>query len=109
MEKRISERLPISLDAEITSNGKSFAGSIKNVSESGIGYIITSSIQNPDEFSPDKVISMSFQVPSGDTLKLKCRIIWFSKSLPDGKTLTLGMKLLDIPLEYREWINNVFN
>jgi hypothetical protein len=31
------------------------------------------------------------------------------KILPDGKTLTLGMKLVDIPHEYGECINNLFN
>ena len=109
MDKRSNERLNIAHEAEIISDGKSFAGTIENVSESGIGYIITSSMQNPDEFSPEKVISLSFKVPSGDTVSVNCRIVWLAKSLPDGKTLTLGMKLVDIPHEYREWINNLFN
>ncbi len=108
MEKRRSDRIGLNLKAKIVSGGKVYNGFIKNVSESGIGYLITSSIHISKDFTPIKTIELNFQIPSDEILKLNCEIIWFSRTSPDAKILTLGMKIIDPPLKYSEWVKNLF-
>jgi hypothetical protein len=106
MEKRHSERLLCHLKAKIISAGKTFDGFIENVSEEGLEYLISSLIQVPEDFTPEKMIKLIFQNHSGETINLTCEAKWFLRSSPDSKTLTVGMKIINPPQEYRELIRN---
>jgi hypothetical protein len=107
MRERSSRRMDVHIKAEIALNGKTYAGYVKNVSEKGLGYFIASSLPDPGMLAPLNTVEMRFQAPSGQTYDLRCKIIWFSKTLPHGNTLILGMKIIDPPETYKEWIKKL--
>ena len=107
MDKRFNKRTAVKLSAEIVSDGKSFAGAIDNVSEGGIGYIINSSIEDSTDFIPTKNIDLNFLTSSGNNIILKCEIVWFSRLPSATSALSLGLKIVDPPSEYTEWISNL--
>jgi hypothetical protein len=107
MERRLFKRIPLNLKAKIICDGKAYDGFIKNVSETGIGYLVTSSVHISSEFIPTKIIELNFQIPLGETLNLICEIIWFLRTSPDAKILTLGMRIIDPPPAYKEFIKNL--
>jgi hypothetical protein len=109
MEKRASERVPYSLDAKIISAGKTYDGSIENVSEGGIEYLMTSLVETPKQFIPDKVIEINFQVPSGEILHLTCQVKWYLEIDPHDRKLMLGMKIIDPHQRYKELLRKLSN
>jgi hypothetical protein len=109
MEKRSSKRKSINLKANIIIDGNTYNGFIKNVSESGIGYLITSSIHISKDFTPVKKIKLNFQIPANEDMTLLCEVIWFLRTSSDAEILTLGMKIIDPPQQYAEWIKNLIS
>lgn len=107
MEKRLSKRIPVRLEAYIFSGNKTYAGFIENISESGFQYLIISSFQNPQEFKSDKIIQIYFQLPSGETLKLFCDVKWYIQNSPNDKTLLIGVEILDPPPQFKEFIKTL--
>jgi hypothetical protein len=106
MDNRFCKRTAVDLTAEIISDGKSFEGSIENISEGGIGYLINSSIKDSTDFKPSKLIDINFRTHSGNKILLKCEIVWFSRHPANTGELALGLKILSPPSEYKEWITN---
>jgi hypothetical protein len=107
MERRHSERISIHLNAHIFSNGKTYSGFIENVSEEGIEYLTTFLTQAPKNFTPNKIITLSFQIPSGETINLYCEVKWLLRTSPHEDSLTLGMKIIDPPQEYEEFLKSL--
>jgi len=107
MEKRSSERVAISADAKIISAGKAYDGSIENVSEAGMEYLMTSVVETQKDFVPDKIIEVNFQVPSGEILKLQCQVKWYMETDPHDRKVMLGMKILNPPGSYKGWIRDL--
>ena len=106
MENRLSERIPCNLNATIMSEDGVFDGVIENVSECGVEYLITSSIISAGDFTPQKIIKLNFQIPSGEKLNLECEVEWFLKT-PENKdkSLILGMKIIDPPEIYKDLVD----
>jgi hypothetical protein len=107
MDKRFYKRTSVHLKAEIISDGKSFTGSIENVAEGGVGYLINSSIEDSTDFIPKKKIEINFDPSSGNKINLECEIVWFSRPPEGTNNLTLGLKVNDPTSEYKEWIANL--
>jgi len=105
--RKLTARTPVRLKAKIISGGETYPGFIQNVSESGIGYFIESVIKTEKDFAPKKIIELSFQIPSGETLKLDCEIIWCSRKTPDDKSLTIGIKIIKTPQKYKNFSKNL--
>jgi len=107
MDKRFYKRTSVHLKAEIISDGKSFAGSIENVAEGGVGYLINSLIEDSTDYIPKKKVEISFLASSGNTINLECEVVWFSRPPEGTNNLTLGLKINDPTSEYKEWITNL--
>ena len=107
MKKRIFKRIPVRLEAYIFSGNKTYLGFIENVSEGGFQYLVISSVQTPQEFNPEKILQIYFQLPSGETLKLFCDVKWHIHNPPDNKTLTLGVEVLDPDPKFKEFIKTL--
>ena len=105
--RKLTARTPFRLKAKIISGGKTYPGSIQNVSESGIGYFIESVIKVDKDFAPKKIIELSFQIPSGETLNLDCEIMWCSRKTPDDKKLTIGIKIIKPTQKYKNFAKNL--
>ncbi len=82
-------------------------GSVENVSEDGVEYILSSLIDTSKDFVPDKIIDLNFETPSGDIINVQCEVKWFFRAAPDDKDLTLGMKIIDPPYEYKKLIRTL--
>ncbi len=86
---------------------KNYLGSIKNVSEGGIMCsinILTSTIK---EFTPGKIINLIFFISTScETHNLNCAIIWSSEHSPRS-LFKMGMKIIDPPLKYREYVKTL--
>ncbi len=107
MNNRFYKRTQVNLEAEIISGGKTFKGSIENVSEGGVGYLIKSSIKDSSDFVPRKKIEVKFPTSTDENIKLECEIVWFSRSPAGDNELTLGLKIINPESEYKEWISNL--
>ena len=107
MDKRVSKRIPVRLEAYIFSGDKTYVGFIDNVSEGGFQYLIVTTIQAPKDFKPDNIIQLYFQIPSGETLRLFCKVKWYLKSSPDNKPATLGIEIIDPSPKFKEFIRTL--
>ncbi len=107
MAKRHFKRFPVGLNARIVSGGKSYEGIIGNISEEGLAYSLSTFIQAAADFTPQKTIEIIFKIPSGETVNLRCEIMWFLRPSQGKNTLILGMKIMEPPPKYMEWIKNV--
>jgi len=105
--RKLTARTPVRLKAKIISGGETYPGSIQNVSESGLGYFIESVIKVEKDFAPKKIVALSFQIPSGETLNLDCEIIWCSRKTPDDKRLTIGIRIIKPPQKYKKFSKNL--
>ena len=107
MERRRHKRTTLDIKARIIINEIAYDGYISNVSESGVGYLLTSSIRIMKEIAPNEVMEVTFKIPSGKTLSLKCELVWTEKGLFSGRTVTLGLKIIDPPPDYGNWIKKL--
>ena len=107
MDKRQSSRLICNLNASIISGGTSCGGFIDNVSEDGIEYLMTSAIKSSIDFIPERIITLSFNTPSGKMLNLDCEVKWYLRTAPDDETMTVGMKILNPTSAYHEFLQDI--
>ncbi len=107
MERRGAERIPFNLKAGIESGGITYDGLVENVSDGGMEYLITSTVEAASDFTPDKVIKLEMVMPSGVRVSLTCEVKWFVKTEEGDEKLVMGMKIVDPPAEYRSWIKKV--
>jgi hypothetical protein len=103
-ERRKFKRVPFSSDASIISAGKSYAGSIQNLSEEGAEYLLTSIREVSKDFIPEKAVSLVLKDPSGKQYKLNCEVKWYLRDKGKNNSLTLGIKITNPPPKYRELI-----
>jgi hypothetical protein len=105
MEHRKHKRLPVTLSAEIVSDGKNYEGIIGNVSERGLAYTMTTFVKTTEDFVPKGMMETIVRIPTGDKLCLSCEVRWFLSPSPDRSSIIIGMKIVDPPREYIEWVN----
>ena len=104
MEKRASERISDSLDAEVTFDGVSFSGIVMNYSEEGL-FLVSASLYELDEVDEQIEIEVRCTLPSGEKVNLRCKVKWCNKrDSPFGVSLNMGMKILDPPEQYMEFL-----
>lgn len=107
MEKRRSERKQIHLKAERISGDTSYAVFIENISEHGIN-IITAPAETGTAFIPGAPLDLKFQLSSGEIIGLNCTVIWsYQNTPPDELTSSIGMKITDPPLRYRDFVKSL--
>lgn len=106
MEKRRSDRLAVTLTANIITGRKTYSGLIDNISECGVGYLLTSLEHVSKDFIPPKSVKMSFKTPSGETVSLTCKVKWFYRTSND-RDVTLGMEIVEPPSKYREYLKTL--
>lgn len=107
-ERRKSKRIPCRAKASIIhSGGKSYSGSIQNISEEGVEYLLTSLPDVSSDFVPDKAIDLVLKDSSGKEYKLNCEVKWYLRGKGSDKSLTLGIKITDPPPKYTELIDSL--
>ena len=104
MEKRVSERISDSLDAEITLDGVNYSGIIMNYSDEGL-FLVSATLYDVDEVDEHTEMEIRCTLPSEEKVNLKCEVKWSNKKdSPFGGSLNMGMKILDPPEKYMEFI-----
>lgn len=106
MEKRLYNRVAVRFEAEIASNGTVHPGRIKDISEEGLGSILTTQIDVGAGFSPEQLIRVNFQLPNGQRQSFECEIRWLIWDDPEQKQLTLGVKIIKPTAEYIAYIRD---
>jgi hypothetical protein len=105
VEKRQGSRIPISLDAEIVSGGKSYFGIILNFSEEGL-YMVTATANTVIDITPSTILELKCTLPSDTRLEMKCEVKWFqTKPSPHGTSFSMGMEIVNPPKEYKEFVS----
>lgn len=96
--------------AKFISKDKTYYGVIDDVYNDDEGYMLTYSI-NAEDFHHEKIMMLTLQIPSGETVCIKCEVKWYLKASDDNKRLMLGMKIIDPPLVYKQFVKgiNFFN
>ena len=104
MEKRSSERKSESLDAEITIDGVKYSAIIMNYSEEGL-FLLSATLYEVDAVDERSELIVRCILPSDEVLDLNCEVKWSNKKdSPYGVALNMGMKILDPPEKYTEFI-----
>jgi hypothetical protein len=107
MQKMFADKIRVNLNGNIYSGGKTYPGIIEHVSNEGMEYMISSSIQVSKDFTPPQIIQLSFLTSLGSSFNLTCNVICFLRPEPEDKTLTMGMKVLNPPPQYMEFIDTL--
>ncbi|MDA8083811.1 MAG: PAS domain-containing protein [Nitrospiraceae bacterium] len=107
MGERHSDRVPVRFDTKIILAGKAYDGYVTNISEDGIGCSITSVLKAPKDFIPIRIPELRFSLPDGRAVALKCELAWFTGAGPEDQRLTLGLKIIDPPREYRNFVKDL--
>jgi len=96
MEKRGSKRVEGKHRTEIIYQNNTYEGAIENISWSGTN-VLTDPLDPEIVFTPDDLLDLKFVSPDGNTVILKCVIIWASKIPPSNERNRLGLQLLERP------------
>lgn len=106
MEKRACERKSDSLDAEITLAGVNYSGIIMNYSEEGL-FLVSATLYEVDEIDDNTEMEVRCTLPSEVKVNLRCEVTWFNKKdSPFGVSLKMGMKILNPPEKYTDFIRS---
>ena len=105
--RRRHKRFPVNVSAWITVGNRSYEGIVGNISEEGLAYTITTFIQTDKGFVPRGEVSIAMNIPSGGILNLRCEIRWFLKPSEEGKSLIMGMKIIEPSSKYKDWVKEL--
>jgi len=106
-------RIPVEFEATIIYEKKEYEVEIENLSEEGI-QIRTDPEKVATDFNTVTEIELAFELlsgetlrPSGEKLKLHCRVIWSEKTPPDGLTNTIGLEIIEKSAQYEELLKTL--
>jgi hypothetical protein len=106
MEKRRFKRCISRFHSVVLAKGKSYAGSLENVSEEGLAYIMPYIKPALKELVPEEKIKLIVLTPSGDTLNLNCEIRWTNAHC-ENERFCVGAKIIDPPEKYKEFLKTL--
>jgi hypothetical protein len=99
------------MDAELIFKDISYTVKIQNLSENGI--LVKSSItKTARDFMPGNSHNLKFQLPSGESINLNCKIKWlYSAALYkisiDKLLNSIGIEIIEAPIEYKAFVETL--
>ena len=111
IENRRSKRKAVNIEAEIVSGDAVYSVLIENIAELGICIESDSTdlLKSSTKFNPGKEFEIKFRVPSGDDVKLHCKVIWSYQAAPHGLKRKIGMEIIFPPPGYVDFCNSTTN
>jgi hypothetical protein len=106
MEKRRFKRYIVRYRSIISSKGESYPGSIENISEEGLGNIISASYKPEKDLIPEEKIKLIILTPTGGTFNLNCEIRW-TNTHGEHDNFCLGTKIIDPPAKYKKFLKTL--
>ncbi len=109
MEKKRSQRVSLSLFAELSLTEKNFNGFIENLSETGIFKMVFTD-KEVEEFSPGANVTVNFMLPDDEIVDLNCNVKWLSLNTQPFSELIydIGMEISDPPAKYLDFVRSLY-
>ena len=109
MERRRAKRKNVRIDAEITAGRVSYAGVVENLAEHGIGIETDSKnlLSDSTPFHPGAEFEVRFQTPTGEEIKLQCKVVWSFQEAPYGLKRQTGMEIIFPPPDYLDFYRDL--
>lgn len=106
-------RIPVEFEATIIYEKKEYEVKIENLSEEGM-LVKTDTEKVAIDINTGTEIELEFELlsggtlqPSGEKLKLNCRVIWSGKSTPDSLNNTIGLEITEKSSQYEEFLKSL--
>lgn len=106
MERRSEKRHQVGFKCELLYGGKSYFGSVENISENGLNmtaYPLNRSI----DFKAGTELEMKFQFLSGEVVNVRCELKWSYETLPHELMFSMGTRIIESSREYREFLKSL--
>ncbi|HTZ18452.1 MAG TPA: beta-ketoacyl synthase N-terminal-like domain-containing protein, partial [Dissulfurispiraceae bacterium] len=107
MDKRISKRIPVSLEAHATWSGITYRAFITGISENGL-YIIAPSGEKEFSGRDKTAVKVQFQSSPDHMIEVHCREIWADNDAAAHSTLTIGLEIQNPSGEFKEFYRASF-
>lgn len=95
-QRRRSTRITIGFKAELIAEGETYAGEVENLSEDGACIITIPSLISV-ELETGKEHELILYLFGGETLRLKCKLMWTRLISSHGHSTKIGIELIDPP------------
>jgi hypothetical protein len=92
----------VNLKARLSSDSICCDGFIENLSEDNI--CCTTTARN---LAPGTEFNVKFQPETGEAMHLNCRLKWSYEIPPHGITNSIGMEILNQPVQYKTFLENL--
>ena len=96
LDRRYTERIKAGYKTEIIHGDNIYTGVIENISASGVN-VLTDPLSPGINFHPDEAIEIKFQAHTGETIILKCTIMWTTKIPPRNVRHRIGLEIVELP------------
>ncbi len=106
MEKRRSKRTIFNLEATLVSRSLNFKGIIQDFADDGICIHIHEE-QHMCQLLHGMLFEVEFVLHSGEKIDLQCEVIRTYKKTDNTFEDIVGMKIIDQPPEYREFLKTL--
>lgn len=106
MEKRSEKRHMLGFKCELLYGGKSYFGSVENISENGLN-MIAYPLNRAIDFNVGTELEMKFQFLSGEAVNLRCAVKWSYKTSPHDFMFSIGTKIIESSPEYKEFLKSL--
>jgi hypothetical protein len=103
MKKRRFKRYIARFHLVVLAKGKSYVGSLENVSEEGLACIISSVNKPEKDLIPEEKIKLIISSPTGDTFSLNCEIKWTNSHFKN-EYFCIGAKIIGPTEKYKEFV-----
>lgn len=108
MEKRLSIRQHVFLNAALEFGDTIYTGLAGNISKKGV-YICIKSANAKTNFAIGTKFDLSLELPSEEILKLNCRLVWayeIPRDISTGRSsYNLGVEIIEPDLTYEKFYN----
>lgn len=105
-DRRRAGRVKVNLKARRISGGAKHGVLIENISEKGI-HVLTDPEHKAAHLSPGEKVDIDFQLPSGESLNLHCRVRWAHERVPPGRASSVGIEVLKPPAKYIKFVKSL--
>lgn len=105
-EKRQFQRTTVYIAGQLIAHEVNCPVVIRDVSKNGLRTAVTPR-NTSDDFISDLPVALSFQAPSGETVRLQCIKKWLRPSASDDETKNIGLEVISPPEQYREVLKSL--
>lgn len=106
MDKRAEKRHLVGFKGELLYAGKSYFGSVENISENGLNMTAYPLNRAIDLQSGTELV-IKFQFLSGEVVDLHCAVKWSYKTPPHDLMFSIGSKIIESSTEYKEFLRSL--